>query len=63
MLQKDSFRNSERLYIGAYKIMAFCEEAMEASKTREYTFNKISLNRISGKNFYFTVSVCVSDLD
>lgn len=37
--------------------MAFFEEAVETIKIREYNFNGLTLYRISGKQFYFTVAV------
>lgn len=58
--QKPKFRETEDLYIGAYKTMAFFEEAADTIATEAHNLQTISLNQIdpmNGKEFYFNVTV------
>lgn len=55
--KKDVFRASEHLYIGAYKTMAFFEEAVDTIKMKEYNLRTVYLDRVGGKEFYFKVKV------
>lgn len=58
--KKDIFRHSEHHYIGAYKTMAFFEEAVDTIKTKEYNLRTVHLEHVSGKEFYFKVKVNLS---
>lgn len=60
MQQMSNIRKSENLYIEAYKMMNFFEEAVERIKIRQYNRSGLILyNTNIKKEFYFLVEVSV----
>lgn len=47
----------EELHLHAYKTMAFFEEAVETLEMNKYHLQRVQLNRINKKAFYFLVPV------
>lgn len=54
---KNRCDTEEELYIDAYKMMAFFEEAVDTLEVNKYNLQRVQLNRVNKKSFYFMVPV------
>lgn len=53
----NQLETDEGLYLQAYKTMAFLEEAVDTLEINKYNLQRVQLNRINKKAFYFMVPV------
>lgn len=59
--EKNRPETEEVLYINAYKMMTFFEEAVDTLAINKYNLQGVQLTRINKKEFYFTVPVINSN--
>ncbi|XP_055301201.1 putative helicase mov-10-B.1 isoform X2 [Sitodiplosis mosellana] len=60
--QKSSFRNELKLYIEAYNMMVFFEEAVDELKIRQYDRKRLKLSHTGGKEYCITLGPGADEL-
>lgn len=59
ILKKASFRKDPTLYIKAYNIMVFFEEAVDELKIRQYDRKGVKMQYIQKREFRITLGVII----